>query len=87
MIMKKLSIIGLSILLYATGLNAEEITHGEMAAAIRSADFPCAHVLELQKTGKNTWKVACNAGPYIVSKSSDGQYTVSAIETSHSSSE
>lgn len=77
--MKKLSIVGFSILLYATALNAEEITHGEMAAAIRSANFPCSHVLELQKTGNNTWKVDCNAGPYTVSKSSDGHYTVSAI--------
>jgi hypothetical protein len=55
---------------------AAEMTHGEMAAAIRSADYPCAHVLGLKSTGDRAWSVDCNSGTYLVTREEDGTYTV-----------
>jgi hypothetical protein len=55
---------------------AAEISHGEMAAAIRSADYPCQHVLQLQATGDNNWLVQCNSGAYQVTRDVNGQFSV-----------
>jgi hypothetical protein len=60
----------------ASPATAGEITHGEMAAAIRSADYPCAHVLELQSAGDNAWSVDCNSGTFLVTRNEDGSYAV-----------
>ena len=70
----------MGLMLYTLSLNAGEMTHGEMAGIIRSANFPCAHVIEIQQTSDDSWKVVCNAGPYSVNKSADGNYSVSAIK-------
>ena len=76
--MKISIIIGACLVLYSIYLNASDMTHGEMAGIIRSADYPCAHVLEIQQSSDHSWKVMCNAGAYIVNKDADGSYTVKA---------
>jgi len=55
---------------------AAEVSYGEMAAAIRSADYPCQHVLQLQTTGDNDWLVQCNSGTYQVARDANGQFSV-----------
>ena len=56
---------------FATGID-----HGDMVAAIRSADYPCQQVLDLQDTGNNTWRVQCNSGTYQVTRDAKGQFSV-----------
>jgi hypothetical protein len=55
---------------------AAEIDDGQMAAAIRGADYPCDHVLEVQATGDNGWLVQCNSGAYQVTRDVNGQFNV-----------
>jgi hypothetical protein len=55
---------------------ATEMSNGEMAAAIRNADYPCDHVLGLQATGDNGWHVQCNSGAYQVTRDANGQFSV-----------
>jgi hypothetical protein len=55
---------------------ASEMGHGEMAAAIRGADYPCQQVLELQATGDDAWHVQCNSGTYQVTRDANGQFSV-----------
>lgn len=57
-------------------VTAADVSHGEMAAAIRSADYPCAQVLKLESDGENAWVVQCNAGIYNVSRGQDGAFKV-----------
>ena len=55
---------------------ATEMSYGEMAAAIRSADYPCEHVLAQQTSGDNNWTVQCNSGTYLVTLDANGQFSV-----------
>jgi len=55
---------------------AAEVSNGEMAAAIRSADYPCNHVLDLQVVEDNEWRVQCNSGTYQVTRDESGQLSV-----------
>ena len=55
---------------------AAEVDDGEMAAAIRGADYPCDHVLEVQATGDNGWLVQCSSGTYQVTRDANGQFNV-----------
>jgi hypothetical protein len=55
---------------------ATEMEHGDMVAVIRSADYPCQQVLELQDTGNDAWRVRCNSGTYQVTRDANGQYSV-----------
>jgi hypothetical protein len=55
---------------------AAEVSDGEMAAAIRSTNYPCDHVLEVQATGDNGWLVQCNSGTYQVTRDANGQFNV-----------
>jgi hypothetical protein len=52
-------------------------SHGDLAAAIRSADLPCAHVLQVEPAGQNQWLVACNSGRFVVTRAPDGKLSVS----------
>ena len=52
-------------------------SQGELAAAIRSADLPCAHVLGVEPAGDNQWVVACNSGRFVVTRGPDGKLSVS----------
>ena len=65
-------------LLLAEESSEQEMTRGEMAGIIRSADHPCANVLNLQSTGKNAWKVQCNSGNFFVTRNKDGEFNIKA---------
>lgn len=65
-----------TLILVQPAFAAEIVSNGEMAAAIRSADYPCDHVLEMQATGENVWRVQCNSGTYQVNRDANGQFTV-----------
>jgi hypothetical protein len=62
--------------LVATPLAAAEVSHGEMAAAIRSASYPCAHVRKIDRASDNAWVVECNSGTFRVSRDQDGRFNV-----------
>jgi hypothetical protein len=51
--------------------------YDELAAAIRSAEFPCAHVIEVFAAGENAWQVQCNSGQFLVVQDKEGNYSVS----------
>ena len=51
-------------------------SHGDMAATIRSANLPCAHVQSVDPAGENKWAVRCNSGVFLVERGEDGQYSV-----------
>jgi hypothetical protein len=51
--------------------------HGTLAAAIRAAKLPCAHVIEVQPTGEASWSVRCNAGTYSVTRDAEGNLKAS----------
>ena len=55
---------------------AAGVSNGEMAAAIRSANYPCAHVLDMQVIEDNDWHVQCNSGTYHVTRDENGQFSV-----------
>jgi len=55
---------------------AEEMSNGQMAGIIRSANHPCAKVIELQPAGENSWSVKCNSGSFNVTRNADGQFSV-----------
>lgn len=61
-------------------VDASEMTHGEVRAAIRSADLPCHHVIDLKNNGDNAWIVTCNSGKYNVSRDEKGKFSVSPIK-------
>ncbi len=67
-------------LMIAPRVDASDVTHGEMQAAIRSADFACNQVVNLESGGDNTWVVKCNSGKFRVTRDQDGKFTVSQIE-------
>ena len=55
---------------------ADEVSDGELAAAIRGTNYPCDHVLQMQVAGDNSWFVQCNSGTYQVTRDENGQLTV-----------
>lgn len=61
-------------------VNADDVSHGEMAAAIRSADYPCVQVLNVDDNGNNTWIVQCNSGKFNVSRDQNGDFKVTRVE-------
>lgn len=66
----------LGALAVAPQARATEMTHGEAAAVIRSANYPCAHVQALESVGDSAWSVQCNSGKFRVSRDQDGNFTV-----------
>jgi hypothetical protein len=62
--------------LFSAQSTATEMSNGEMAGAIRSADYPCAQVLKIDSKGNNAWLVQCNSGQFSVSRDQDGNFTV-----------
>jgi hypothetical protein len=66
----------------AIGLSAAPATpsHGEMAAAIRSANLPCHHVISIQAASENRWEVRCNSGDFLVTRSSNGEWSAARAE-------
>jgi hypothetical protein len=57
-------------------VSAADVSHGEMAAAIRSAKLPCAHVLKIDSLGDDVWVVQCNSGTFRVSRDNSGGFQV-----------
>ena len=62
-----------------SGASADEMSNGKMAGIIRSANHPCAKVIELQPDGENSWKVKCNSGSFNVIRNAIGQFSVYAF--------
>jgi len=56
---------------------AAQPDYGTMAAVIRSANYPCAHVQSINTAGSNMWSVECNSGRFKVTRDADGEYSVS----------
>jgi len=54
---------------------AEEPDYGTLAAAIRSANLPCDHVIRVTSAGANAWHVRCNSGHFLVIRNDDGEYS------------
>ena len=65
------------ILLAANAVANPAPPHGELAATIRTAGMPCAHVIEVQSAGEDRWSVRCNAGDYTVERDSEGKLKAS----------
>ena len=70
----------ISFLMVAFCVDASEVTHGDVQAAIRSADFACKQVINLKNSGDNIWVVECNSGKYRVTRDQKGNFTVSQIK-------
>lgn len=54
---------------------ADEPDYGTLAAAIRSANLPCDHVIRVTPAGSNAWSVQCNSGKFHVIRNDDGEYS------------
>ena len=63
-----------------SGASAEEMSNGKMAGIIRSANHPCAKVIELQPKGGNSWEVKCNSGSFNVTRNTNGRFNVYAFK-------
>ena len=63
-----------------SGASAEEMSNGKMAGIIRSANHPCAKVIELQPDGEKSWKVKCNSGSFNVTRNANGKFNVYAFK-------
>lgn len=59
---------------------AADVSHGEMAGAIRGANYPCAQVLKIDGAGDNAWVVQCNSGKFNVSRDENGKFKVSQTD-------
>ena len=66
--------------LFSPLATASDVTHGELAAAIRSAHYPCAQVLKVDSNGDNAWVVQCNSGNFNVSRDQDGNFSVTQTD-------
>lgn len=66
--------------LFAPHVAAVDVSHGEMAGAIRSANYPCAQVINIDGNGDNAWIVQCNTGKFNVSRDRKGEFKVTRIE-------
>ena len=66
--------------LLATRPAFAEVSYGEMAAAIRSANYPCRHVLNVDNRGDNAWVVQCNSGTFNVFRDENGDLQVTPAD-------
>jgi hypothetical protein len=74
-------VVGVWVLAWCTAGAAQSSTattpaHGELAAAVRSAGLPCAHVTGVEALADGRWSVQCNAGTYLVTRTKDGGFSV-----------
>lgn len=63
--------------------HAKEMTPGEMRGIIRSADYPCARVLDMKSMVENEWRVQCNSGSFYVARDADGKFSVWSLPSSN----
>ena len=61
-------LISVLIIFFVSQSLAEEMSYGEMAGIVRSAGRPCTRVLDLQRTGENSWSVQRNFGSFYVTR-------------------
>jgi hypothetical protein len=66
--------------LFSPQATAADVSHGEIAAAMRSAHYPCDQVLEVDSDGDNAWVVQCNSGKFNVSRDQNGNFKVSKTD-------
>ncbi len=59
---------------------ATQTDQGELAATIRSAGFPCSHVIETTAAGAEAWRVKCNSGSFVVATDPDGNVAVTQAD-------
>ena len=59
---------------------AADVSHGKMAGAIRSANYPCVQVLKIDSAGNNAWVVQCNSGKFNVSRDENGEFKVTQAD-------
>lgn len=63
-----------------SGISAQEVAAGTLAAAIRSSGHPCSRVIESTNEGSWQWKVRCNSGWYRVTKNKDATLEVTPLD-------
>ena len=61
---------------FSPHVTAVDVSHGELAGAIRSASYPCAQVINVDSNGDNAWIVQCNSGTFNVIRDKNGEFTV-----------
>ena len=66
--------------LFSPHVSAVDVSHGELAGAIRSASHPCARVINVDSNGDNAWIVQCNSGRFNVTRDQDGEFTVTQTD-------
>jgi hypothetical protein len=66
--------------LFSPLATAADVSHGEMAAAIRSAHYPCDRVLNVDSDGDNAWVVQCNSGKFNVSRDQNENFKVARTD-------
>lgn len=65
------------ILISASWAGDQEVMSGSVAAAIREAGHPCAHVIQMDRSkegaaeGYSVWNVSCNSGRFKVTFKGD----------------
>ncbi len=64
------------------GAAAHDVSHGELAAAIRASGNPCARVIKKERLGEGSsvWRVHCNSGHFQVTMKADSAPEVVPID-------
>jgi len=67
---------------WLTGVAAQDVSNGELAAAIRASGNPCARVIEKERSseGSSVWRVRCNSGHFQVTMKGDSAPEVVPID-------
>jgi len=68
--------------------NDEDIAEGSARAAIREANYPCAHVISMERSteeaaaaeGFTVWTVQCNSGSFKVTFKGDAGSEVAPLD-------
>ena len=55
---------------------AQTPDYGKLRAAIRGADYSCAHVQKVSDAGNEAWNVQCNSGLFLVTRVADDKFSV-----------
>ena len=64
------------------GAAAHEVSNGKLAAVIRASGYPCARVIEKERSseGSSVWRVRCNSGHFQVTMKGDSASEVVPID-------
>ena len=65
---------------FSPHVTAVDVSHGELAGAIRSASYPCAQVINVDSNAENAWIVRCNSGTFNVTRDQNGDFTVTRTD-------